>query len=75
MIAALSWAMILVAMSLPIVSAFMGVRLRSSIVESFVPGVLLAAAALLSLATAWGHQRAAGSGTSRTPGRCSSRRC
>ena len=62
MIAALSWVMILVAMSLPIVSAFMGVRLRWSIVESLVPGVLLAVAALLSLATAWGHHRAAGSG-------------
>jgi hypothetical protein len=62
MIAALSWAMILVAISVPIVSAFVGMRLRWSIVESLVPGVLLVAAASLSLATAWGHHRAAGSG-------------
>jgi hypothetical protein len=61
MIAALSWAMILVAMSVPIVSAFLGVRLRWSIVCSLVPGLLLVLAASLSLETAWGHRQIAGS--------------
>jgi hypothetical protein len=60
-IGALLTGMLIVAITAPIVSAMVGMRLRSSVAIAMVPGVLLAIAALGSLATAWGG-RAASSG-------------
>jgi hypothetical protein len=50
--------MVIVAISSPIVSAFVGVRLRVSVAIGVVPGLLLALAALMSTATAWGGESA-----------------
>src|SRR3954467_6334738 len=61
MIGAVLWAMIVIAGAAPIVSALVGMRLRSSIVISLVPGVILALGTLVSLATAWGGRTASGS--------------
>jgi hypothetical protein len=61
MIGAVLSAMIVVAVSAPIVSALIGMRLRSSIAISLVPGGVLALAMLVSVATAWGGRTAAGS--------------
>jgi uncharacterized membrane protein len=59
MIGALLSAMMIVAISAPIVAAFVGMRLRSSTAIAVVPGLLLAVAALGSLATAWGGRTTA----------------
>jgi hypothetical protein len=61
MIGAVLWAMIVIAGAAPIVSALAGTRLRSSIVISVVPGVILVLATLASTATAWGGHTAPGS--------------
>jgi hypothetical protein len=54
-------AMIVVAITAPIVAALVGMRLRTSTAIALVPGVLLAFAALGSTATAWGGRTTSGS--------------
>jgi hypothetical protein len=56
LIGALLSAAILIAIATPIVAALVGVRLRWSVVASFVPGVALICASLVARATGWGGQ-------------------
>jgi hypothetical protein len=61
MLAVILWVALLLALATPIVAAFAGTRLRSSIAISLVPGALLALATPLSALTAWGGRTTPGS--------------
>jgi UPF0716 family protein affecting phage T7 exclusion len=58
MVAAILLASLALAVALPVVAAFRGARLRTSVARSAAPAVIVAAGALASLATTWGGQSA-----------------
>jgi hypothetical protein len=58
MVAAILIAAIAIGVGAPIVAAFRGASLRTSVVLSLVPAVVLAVGSLASLETAWGGRSA-----------------